>query len=157
MRMRTGRSTMWTCAAAWHAVSGASPVIITSWWLAAASSASAGSLSGCAPVAHFTHSHSAARLYQGCQDAGAGGRKRRQRRLALRLRPSGAHYSFTLGSQVVTGVQDAGAGGRQRSQRRRSLRLRPSGIFSHKQAQDLHVRASAGSIFKGATVEPQSE
>jgi len=46
--MSTGRSTMCTCAAAWQAVSGASPVIMTSMWLDAASSASAGSLSGCA-------------------------------------------------------------------------------------------------------------
>jgi hypothetical protein len=43
--MSTGRSTMWRRPAAWHAVSGASPVIMTSWWLLSASSRSAGSLS----------------------------------------------------------------------------------------------------------------
>ena len=36
-RIRTGRSVMWTWAAAWQAVSAASPVIITSWWLDSAS------------------------------------------------------------------------------------------------------------------------
>ena len=45
LAMSTGRSTMWRRPAAWHAVSGASPVIMTSWWLLSASSCSAGSLS----------------------------------------------------------------------------------------------------------------
>ena len=44
--MRTGRSTIWTLLAAWQAVRGASPVIITSWWLASLSMRRAGSLSG---------------------------------------------------------------------------------------------------------------
>lgn len=37
---------MWTLLAAWQAVRGASPVIITSWWLDSFSMRRAGSLSG---------------------------------------------------------------------------------------------------------------